>query len=71
MRDTQAFLKWMNERNEQIAEEEEKRRVEGIDQVREARVADQREKWGQLRARERARGRVKQVSNVFGHTKID
>lgn len=70
-RDTEAFLRMMNEDNERIAarlaaEEAAKQKALQGDPVRIAADKARREKWGQLRAIVHPRSRVVQARHVFG-----
>lgn len=70
-RDTEGFLRWLNEQNDKIAAKEAKPpEGVGVDPIREQREAERRERLGQLRAREhsgRAR-RGRKARNVFGYS---
>lgn len=72
-RDTEKFLRLMNQANDEIAErlakeaeeEAQQKNLRG-DPVRLAADAARREKWGQLRAREHLRSRPTRSRHAFG-----
>lgn len=65
-RDTAEFLRIMNERNAAIAAREAAKPHEpDVDPIREKRQQERRDKWGQLRAREKPGKRVHKARNVF------
>lgn len=63
---TERFLRMMHEQNARIAAQEAKKEEEsGVDPIREQREKERREKWGQLRAREKPSRRPRQVRSVL------
>jgi hypothetical protein len=71
-RDTEKFLRLVNEANERIAqrlaaEEEAKQKALRGDPVRVAADQARREKWGTLRARPRVGRRKNRARSVFGY----
>lgn len=75
MRDdsTENFLRLLNEQNIAIAArqaqeaEAQAQKQVGADPVRTQREAERREKWGELRARERPSKHPYRVRTIFGH----
>lgn len=70
-RDTKKFLEILNRQNEAIAAREAakvKAAEEAVDPVREQREQERRDKWGQLRAREKPGNRPHRARSVFGYT---
>jgi hypothetical protein len=67
-KDTERFLRMLNEQNARIAALNEERAtlVPETDPVRLQREAERREKYGQLRAREQPSKRPRRVDQMFG-----
>jgi hypothetical protein len=63
------FLRWMNEENARIAAQMETA-APSLDEIREQRQEERREKLGQLRARTHSGSRPKHSKNVFGYIDV-
>lgn len=68
-KNTDEFLRLMNETNDVIAARASEAKIAsqvGVDPIREQREADRREKFGQLRARPRPKKKTQHARSAFG-----
>lgn len=66
---TAKFFAFLERQNAAIAAREASREVE-LDQVRLQREVERREKWGQLRAREKPSHRPRRTRTLYGHSDL-
>lgn len=69
-RDTQKFLEILEAQNRRVAAREVKAAEEAVDPIREQREQERRDKWGQLRAREKPGKRPHRARSIFGYTDV-
>jgi hypothetical protein len=66
------FLRWLNEQNAIVAKQahDAQTQIPKVDEIREQRQEERREKLGQLRARTHSGSRPKHSKNVFGYIDV-